>query len=186
MVELGNTAGTVEVQGALLAGLQVHRGIRVRRAKAAHHLPVVVAEDLRGTLTESATRHAKVVACFSGEPVGLGLLTLLDLLHAGLGRFDVAIEASEDLAALVHYMISIVNAEEGSQTKPGIRDKLNCDNEESVLTVVDHVGVLDHVEEVRQHFHHLVLCLSVGHLACAEGLRNVGLEEVRVNCVHDL
>lgn len=54
------------------------------------------------------------------------------------------------------------------------------------LTVVDHVGVLDDVEEVGQHLHHLVLRLGVGHLARAEGLGDVGLEEVGVDGVHDL
>jgi len=119
VVELGNAAGAVEVQGALLAGLQVHRGIRVRGALAAHYLPVVVAVDLRGTLAKGTARHAKVVVCFSGEPVGLRLLAGLDLLHTDLGRFDVAIEAGEDFAAFVHYVKSKVKAGERSQTNLG-------------------------------------------------------------------
>ena len=40
--------------------------------------------------------------------------------------------------------------------------------------------------EEGQHLHHLVLCLGVGQLARSERFWNVGLEEVRVDGVHDL
>ena len=40
--------------------------------------------------------------------------------------------------------------------------------------------------EEGQHLHHLVLRLGVGQLARAERLWDVGLEEVRVDGVHDL
>ena len=65
-----------------------------------------------------------------------------------------------------------------------MREQLESLPEE--LTIVDHVGVLDDVEEEGQHLHHLVLRLSVLHLARAEGLRDVRLEEGRVDGVHDL
>lgn len=121
VVELRNAAGTVEVQDTLLASMQTHCCIRIRWALASNHLPAVVAEDLRRTLAESATRYSKIVACFSGKPVGLGLLTLLDLLHTNLGRLDIAIETSEDFAALIHYRMSIVNAKEGTRLNLGQR-----------------------------------------------------------------
>jgi len=40
--------------------------------------------------------------------------------------------------------------------------------------------------EEGQHVHHLVLVLGVGDLALSERLWDVGLEEVRVDGVHDL
>ena len=54
------------------------------------------------------------------------------------------------------------------------------------LTLGDHVGVEDEVVEEGQHVHHLVLSLCVGQLALSERLWDVGLEEVRVDGVHDL
>ena len=54
------------------------------------------------------------------------------------------------------------------------------------LTLRDHVGLCDHVEEEGQDLNHLLVLLSVGQLAGTEGLRNVCLEEVRVKRVHNL
>ena len=54
------------------------------------------------------------------------------------------------------------------------------------LTVTDHVGVQDELMEEGQHLDHLVLRLCLGQLACPERLRDVGLEEARVDGVHDL
>lgn len=61
-----------------------------------------------------------------------------------------------------------------------------ADRDQQTLTVGDHVGVEDEVVEEGQHLDHLVLCLCVGQLACTERLWDVGLEEVRVDGVHDL
>jgi len=54
------------------------------------------------------------------------------------------------------------------------------------LTMRDHVGLHDEVVEERQDLNHLVLRLGLCQLACPERLGNVGLEEARVDCVHDL
>jgi len=56
----------------------------------------------------------------------------------------------------------------------------------SQLTVRDHVRVGDHVVEEGQHVNHLLLPLSKDLLAHAEGLRDVALEELKVDCVDDL
>ena len=57
---------------------------------------------------------------------------------------------------------------------------------QQTLTMRDHVGVQDEVVEVGQHLDHLVLRLCLGYLARSERLRDVGLEEARVDGVHDL
>ena len=54
------------------------------------------------------------------------------------------------------------------------------------LTVTDHIGVQDELMEEGQHLDHLVLRLGLSELARTERLRYVGLEEGRVDCVHDL
>ena len=58
--------------------------------------------------------------------------------------------------------------------------------QQQTLTVRDHVGVQDEVVEEGQHLDHLVLRLCLRQLACPERLGNVGLEEARVDGVHDL
>ena len=55
-----------------------------------------------------------------------------------------------------------------------------------MLTLGDHVGLGDYVVEEGQYLDHLLVLLSVSVLACAEGLRDVGLEELGVERVDNL
>ena len=55
-----------------------------------------------------------------------------------------------------------------------------------MLTLGDHVGLGDYVVEEGQYLDHLLVLLSVSVLARAEGLRDVGLEELGVERVDNL
>jgi hypothetical protein len=63
---------------------------------------------------------------------------------------------------------------------------MSRDSGRPTLTMGDHVGVEDEVVEEGQHINHLVFSFGLCKLTSTERLWNVGLEEGRVDCVHDL